>query len=192
MTHIASERPAAPLSSRAVPSRRGFAERLSAPPPPEPIPPALDRLVSEALAKSPTARTATAAKLMRALEEAIPGAANPGNDALVASWLGQILGDASHLRTQQLRAALESLDPGDRSADDETEPPRAPRRWLQALLVVGAAVPRGRARRDRGGEGQPAPPAAVSAPAGPRPQGAAASVSSPPRRRGAATTPLRR
>lgn len=192
MTHIASERPAAPLSSRAVPSRRGFAERLSAPPPPEPIPPALDRLVSEALAKSPTARTATAAKLMRALEEAIPGAANPGNDALVASWLGQILGDASHLRTQQLRAALESLDPGGRSADDEVEPPPAPRRWLQALLVFGAAVLGVALAGTAAVRDSPLPPAAVSAPAGPRPQGAAASVSSSPRRRGAATTPLRR
>ncbi|WP_437275706.1 serine/threonine-protein kinase [Sorangium sp. So ce375] len=192
MTHIASERPAAPLSSRAAPSRRGLAERLSAPPPPEPIPPALDRLVSEALAKSPTARTATAAKLMRALEEAIPGAGSPGSDALVAGWIGQILGHTSHLRTQQLRAALESLDPGDSSVEDAPEPRSGPRRWLQVMLAFGAAV-LGVALAGTAAVGDsPIPPAAVTAPAGPRPQGAAASVSSTPRRRGAATTPLRR
>lgn len=191
MTHIASERPAAPLSSRAVPSRRGLAERLSAAPPPEPIPPALDRLVSEALAKSPTARTATAAQLMRALEEAVPGAAHPGNDVLVATWIGQVLGDASHLRTQQLRAALESLDPGG-GPGDETESSRSPRRWAQAAWAFGAAVLGVALAGTTAVKDSPLPPAAFAAPAGPRADSAASSVSSPPRRRGAATTPHRR
>ncbi|WP_437875044.1 serine/threonine-protein kinase [Sorangium sp. So ce513] len=191
MTHIASERPAAPLSSRAIPSRRGLANRLSAAPPPEPIPPALDRLVSEALAKSPTARTATAAQLMRALEEAVPGAAHPGNDALVAAWIGQVLAGASHLRTEQLRAALESLDPGSEPFADVELPP-APRRWAHAAWAIGAvvlgcalvgtmAVGHSRLRR-----------AAISAPAGPAAGGAAKGVSAPPRPRAAETTPLRR
>ncbi|WP_242516633.1 serine/threonine-protein kinase [Sorangium cellulosum] len=139
MTHIASERPAAPLSSRAVPSRRGLAERLSSAPPPEPIPPALDRLVSEALAKSPTARTATASQLMRALEEAVPGSAHPGNDAMVAAWIGQLLGGASHLRTQRLRAALEALDPVS-EAGEEAEPGPRPRIWVQAVWALGVVV----------------------------------------------------
>ncbi|WP_437619485.1 serine/threonine-protein kinase [Sorangium sp. So ce1151] len=191
MTHIASERPAAPLSTRAAPSRRGFAERLSAAPPPELIPPALDRLVSEALAKSPTARTATAAQLMRALEEAVPGAAHPGNDALVASWIGQILGDASHLRTQQLRAALESLDPGGEStADTELAPP--PRRWAQAVWALGAAV-LGCALAGTTAVGDsPLPPAAFTVLAAQKAQGGAASVSSPRRPPGAETTRRRR
>ncbi|WP_437955430.1 serine/threonine-protein kinase [Sorangium sp. So ce119] len=191
MTHIASERPAAPLSSRAAPSRRGFAERLSAPPPPEPIPPALDRLVSEALAKSPTARTATAAQLMRALEEAVPGAAHPGNDALVAGWIGQVLGDASHLRTQQLRAALESLDPGGDSAVEGELPP-APRRWVQAAWAVAAAV-LGCALAGTTAVGDcPLPRPAITAPGGPRATSAAKIVSAPPRPPGAETTPRRR
>ncbi|WP_437606133.1 serine/threonine-protein kinase [Sorangium sp. So ce834] len=191
MTHIASERPAAPLSSRAVPSRRGFAERLSAAPPPEPIPPALDRLVSEALAKSPTARTATAAQLMRALEEAVPGAAHPGNDALVAAWIGQVLGNASHLRTQQLRAALESLDPGDGAAD-EAEPLPAWRRWAQAAWAFGAAVLGVALAGTTAVRDSPLPPASFAAPAGPRADSAASSLGAPPRRRGAASTPHRR
>ncbi|WP_437731141.1 serine/threonine-protein kinase [Sorangium sp. So ce1335] len=188
MTHIASERPAAPLSSRATPSRRGLANRLSAAPPPEPIPPALDRLVSEALAKSPTARTATAAQLMRALEEAVPGAAHPGNDALVAAWMGQVLGGASHLRTQQLRAALESLDPGSDPAEGAELPP-SPRRWGHAAWAIGAVV-LGCALAGTVAVGHSSlRRAAVAAPAGPRAEGAAERVSAPPRPPAAETTP---
>ncbi|WP_437671052.1 serine/threonine-protein kinase [Sorangium sp. So ce131] len=189
ITHIASERPAAPLSSRAVPSRRGFAERLSAPPPREPIPPALDRLVCEALAKSPTARTATAAQLMRALEEAVPGAAHPGNDALVAGWIGQLLGGASHLRTQQLRAALESLNPPP-APGDETEPAPSARRWAQAAWAFGAAVLGGALAGAMAVRDCPLPPTDRVVPAALRADSAAGDVSGPPPRpRAAATRP---
>lgn len=107
MTRIASESPAAPLSSRSRPTLL----RISAPPP-APVPAALEGLVSVALAKAPGERPATAAAMMRALEEAMPDVALQSTDGLVALWLQEVLGDALQLRATKLREALEALEQG--------------------------------------------------------------------------------
>jgi eukaryotic-like serine/threonine-protein kinase len=161
MTRIASARPAVPLCSRVRARRRGLSGRLRVEPFPDVIPPALDRLVSAALAKSPPARIATAAHLMRALDEAVPGAALASNDAAVAAWTNGILGSAFQLRTQQLRAALESLDSG-AGEIDEPDPPPLPLwsrvGWAAGAAVLGCAL----AGSTAVGDGPLGPPASVA------------------------------
>lgn len=106
MSRIASDEPVEPLSVRSRPRRR-----LSTPPAPA-ISPALDQVVVAALAKSPAQRFATAASLMAALEEAVPGAALQGNDAVVAQWLRDVLGSTLQVRSGKLREALEAMERG--------------------------------------------------------------------------------
>lgn len=106
MTRIASLEPVEPVSSRSRPKRR-----LSTPPS-SPVSPELEKVVATALAKSPAERYANAAALMAALEEAEPGAALQGNDAVVAQWLREVLGNTLQVRSGKLREALEAMERG--------------------------------------------------------------------------------
>jgi serine/threonine protein kinase len=137
MTRIASARPAVPLSSRVGARRRGVSCGLRVAPFPDEIPSALDRLVSTSLAKSPSLRMATAAEFMRALDEAVPGAALTSTDALVARWTTELVGGAFQLRTQLLRDALESLDRGAGGVDN-AQPPLLS--WSKIAGAMGAAI----------------------------------------------------
>ncbi|EYF08923.1 serine/threonine-protein kinase [Chondromyces apiculatus] len=130
MTRIASESPAAPISSRPRPR-----VRVSELPPP-PVTPALERVVSAALAKAPGDRYQDAGALMRALEEAVPGAALPSSDVVVASWLHGVLGDALQVRALRLHEALEQVRR--RSERGEGSARHALRRPFE--VAVGAAL----------------------------------------------------
>jgi serine/threonine-protein kinase len=74
------------------------------------ISPALDRLVSSALAKRPEARPPTAAELGRALERAVPGCALRGADERLAECMRRAAGEHVDARARALQSALRALD----------------------------------------------------------------------------------
>lgn len=139
MDRIASASPAEPPSSR-FPKKRDARPSWRPSGGLEAIPPALDRLVSAALAKSPHKRTPTAAELMRGLEEAVPGAEMQSSDAAVAFWVAGVLGDARELRARKLREALEAARRGLSDREAMAHAAGAPR-------AVGRPAVRPRARR---------------------------------------------
>jgi serine/threonine-protein kinase len=118
LARISSPVPAVPLRVR-VPQ---ISERLS-------------QVVAAALAKSPEARTASAADLMRGIESAVPEAGVQSTNAVVADYMNQLVGENVEHRAHELREALRRLDeaalpvisPPPRKSPTRSAPPLPPR-----------------------------------------------------------------
>src|SRR5262249_28449978 len=91
--------------------------RISSPSPAVPlrvkvptVPEKVSEVIAAALAKSPDARTASAADLMRGIEHVVPEAGVQSSNAIVADYLKQVVGENVELRANELREALRKLD----------------------------------------------------------------------------------
>ena len=93
MVRISSDTPAEPLRTKAP----AVSDALSA-------------VIDKALSKKRDSRMATAAELLRALEQAVPSCALQSTNDAVAEYMTEVVGDTIELRAQELREALRKLD----------------------------------------------------------------------------------